>query len=369
MSTLGMCEKIVRVLAWFVAAVLASILLLAAAIRVDQYVLRYRAERLQSDIRSLELRRSTFADARRLEDRWFDKTKEKVCRPSWCDLDISLNNTSARHLEFFLNHLAVRALYHSLGGRAAGAYAFIQVRDNILWGKGIGVGIETLDTEPDGRRVEYALLGRIGTDSPPWVRARHPEYQIGRPDACTSCVDGWVKFTPFADPRDVSRLTDLNFTCITRWRHCTEQADILPTAWKELRAEIAEGAGNDPNPCTPAVIRSLSRQTHRLELLKVIKLKPDPNLPLMTVRLLSGSAPQRPDQWQEFDLPADLIGLGVVQLGEQFLMFDNGACRAVPATEENLKAARLGAVEGWISPAHPLDLPFGKPSPPEFDVH
>ena len=364
-----MCKKIVRILAWFLAAVLAPILLLAAAIRVDQYVLRYRAERLQSDIRSLELRKSTFADARRLEDRWFDNTKEKACRPSWCDLDISLNNTSARHLEFLLNHLAVRAIYHSLGGRVAGAYASIQVRDNVLWGKGVGLGIETLDTEPDGRSVEFELVGSIGTDSSPWGRARHPEYQIGRPSACTSCVDGWVKFTPFADPRDVLRLTDLNFTCITRWRHCTEQADILPTAWKELRAEIAEGAEDDPNPCTPAIIRSLSRQTHRLELLKVIKLKPDRNLPLMTVRRPPGSTPQRPDQWQEFDLPADLIGLGVVHLGEQFLMFDNGACRAVPATEENLKAARLGAVEGWISPAHPLDLPFGKPSPPEFDVH
>jgi hypothetical protein len=364
-----MCKKIVRSLAWFLAAVLTSILLLGAAIRVDQYVLRDRAERLQSDICSLELRKSTFADVRRLEDRWFDNTKEKVCRPSWCDLDISLNNTGARNLEFLLNHLALRAIYHSLGGRVAGVHAFIQVRDNILWGKGIGLGIETLHTEPDGRRVEYELVGSVGTDSAPWVRARHPEYQIGRPSACTSCVDGWVKLTPFADPRDVLRLTDLNFNCITRWRRpCTEQADILPAAWKELRAEMAEGAEDDPNPCTPAIIRSLSRQTHRLELLEVIKLKPDPNLPLMTVRRPPGSMPQRPYQWQEFDLPADLTGLGVVHLGEQFLMFDNGACRAVPATEENLKAARLGAAEGWISPAHPLDLPFGKPSPPEFDV-
>jgi hypothetical protein len=89
----------------------------------------------------------------------------------------------------------------------------------------------------------------------------------------------------------------------------------------------------------------------------------------MTVRRLPGSTPQRPDQWQEFDLPADLIGSGGVHLGEQFLMFDDGACGAVPATEENLKAAQLGATEGWISPAHPLDLPFGKPSRPEFDVH
>jgi hypothetical protein len=31
-----MCKKIVRILAWFLAAALASILLLAAAIRVDR---------------------------------------------------------------------------------------------------------------------------------------------------------------------------------------------------------------------------------------------------------------------------------------------------------------------------------------------
>lgn len=257
----------------------------------------------------------------------------------------------------------------TVSARAAGAYAFIQVRDNIVWGKYISLGVETLDTEPDGRHVEYQLVGNIGTDPPMRVRARHPEYQIGGSNICTGCRLGWVNFTPFADPLDVLRLTDVNFACITRWRHCTEQEDILPTAWRELRAEIAEGAEDDPNPCTPAIIRSLSRQTHRLELLKVIKLKPDPDLPLMTVRRLSGSTPQPPDQWQEFDLPADLIGLGGVHLGEQFLLFDNGTCRAVPATEENLKAARLGAAEGWASPAHPLDLPFGKPSPPKFDVH
>ena len=46
-----MCKKIMRILAWFLAAALAPILLLAAAIRVDQYVLRYRAERLQAPVR------------------------------------------------------------------------------------------------------------------------------------------------------------------------------------------------------------------------------------------------------------------------------------------------------------------------------
>ncbi len=148
--------------------------MLAGAIRLDQYVLRSRAERLQSDIRSLELRKSTYADARRLEDRWFDKTKEKVRRPSWCDLEIFLNNTSAQHLEFFLNHPAVVAIYHLFGGRVAAAHSFIQVRDNVLWGKGINVGIETLETRSDGRRVQYDLEGSIATDPILFVRLEIP---------------------------------------------------------------------------------------------------------------------------------------------------------------------------------------------------
>ena len=231
-----MRRRILRLFGWLVSSLVLLIALIAGAIRLDQYLLRWRAERLQSDIRLLELRRGTYDDARQLESRWLNYTKEGVCKPYWCDLQIVLNNTSSRHLEFLLNHLAVRAIYHRLGGRVAGTYAFIRVRDNLLWEKSISLGIETLTIEPDGRRVEYWLAGSIGTDDHfTWVSARHPEYQIGGPNACTSCREGWVYFTPFADPQDVLRLTDLNFACLTRWRHCAEQADILPTAWKELR--------------------------------------------------------------------------------------------------------------------------------------
>jgi hypothetical protein len=117
-----------------------------------------------------------------------------------------------------------------------------------------------LTTEPDGRRVEYWLAGSVETDDHfSWVSARHPEYQIGGSNICTSCRLGSVHFTPFADPKDVSRLTDLNFTCFTRWRHCTEQADVLPAPWKEMRAEVPEDRQNGPDPCSLDTIRVLSR--------------------------------------------------------------------------------------------------------------
>jgi hypothetical protein len=354
---------ILRPLAWLLGVCAVVVVLLAGAIHLDQYVLRWRAERLQSDIRSLELRKSTYEDVRHLEDRWLDESKEAVCRPSWCDLQISVGNIGDRHLSFLLNHLTVRAVYHRLGGRVAGAGAFIRVRDNLLWEKSIGLGIETLSKESDGRNVEYDLEGSIGTDDHfTWVSARHPEYQIGGPTACMGCKTGWVKFTPFADPQDVLRLTDLNFTCITRWRHCTEQADILPTAWKELRAEGADRWWL--RACTPAMIRVVSRQTHHVDLVKVIELEPKEPVPSMTVRRLSRVPFQLENWWPEFPLgmdPSDNI-----HLGDKLLHFEHG-CQTVPATAENMKAAQLGAGEGWISPAHPLYLPFA-PAKPKIDV-
>jgi hypothetical protein len=352
---------ILRPLAWLFVGLLLATILLAGAIRLDLYVLRWRGERLQADIRALELRKSTYADARRLRDRWFDNTQEGVCRPSWCDLNIFVNNADFKYLQFFLNHPRVLAVYHALGGRGAGVYAFIQVRDNVLWGKGINLSIETFETEPDGRHVQYQLEGSIGTqDRLTWISHRHPDYVIGRPTGCMGCKDGWVQFTPFADPQVVLRLTDLNFSCITRWKQCTERVDILPTAWKEVRAEVPEWTQPGWGRCTPAVIRVVSRQTHHVDLAEVIKLELKEPVPTMTVRRLSRVPFQLDNWWPEFPLivdPADNI-----HVGDKLLLFEDG-CQTAPATAENMKAAELGASEGWINPAHPLPLPFGEISP------
>jgi hypothetical protein len=359
---------ILRPVAWLLGIGAVVVALLAGAIRLDQYVLRRRAERLLSDIRSLELRKSTYADARRLEDRWLDESKEAVCRPSWCDLQISVDNVGARHLAFLLNHLTIRAIYHGLGGRVAGVGSFLRVRDNLLWGKGMGLAIETLSTESDGRNVEYDLEGSIGTDDHfTWVSARHPEYQIGGPTACTSCREGWVKFTPYAAPQDVLRLTDLNFACLTRWRHCTEPADILPTAWREMRAEAAKAAQNGRESCTLPMIRVLSRQSHHVDLVKVIKLELEPAVPSMTVRRMSRVPFQLENWWAEFPLVVDASDN--IHVGDRLLLLEDGWCQTVPATAENMTAAQLGAGEGWVSPAHSVGLPFDTFKPPKIDVH
>jgi hypothetical protein len=205
-------------------------------------------------------------------------------------------------------------------------------------------------------------VGSIGTDDRiTWISHRHPEYQIAGPSACQGCRSGWVRLTPFADPKDVLRLTDLNFACITRWKQCTEQADILPTAWKEVRAEVPQWTLNGWWRCTPAVIRVVSRQTHHLDLVQVIKLELNEPVSYMTVRRLSRVPFYLENWWPEFPLvvdPSDNI-----HLGDKRAVFEDG-CQTAPATAENMKAAQLGASEGWINPAHPLPLPFGEINPP-----
>ncbi len=357
---------ILRPLACIVGGAIVAIALFAGAVRFDQYLLRRRGERLQSDIRSLELRKSTYADVRRFEGRWLDEAKEGVCRPSWCDLSFTLYNAGSRHLQFLLNHPALVAIYHELGGRAAGVYSSIRIRDNLLLEKSISLGVATTSSEPDGRRIDYELVGSVETASLSWVSTGHPEYQIGGPNGCMGCRAGWVRFTPFADPKDVSRLTDINFTCITRWRPCTEQADILATAWKELQTEKADMT-DAFDVCAPPVIRVLSREAHRVVLTKVIKLtRSADGSVVVTVRRVPNGVPPYAHEWQENTFTVDAIP--GIHIGTQLLAFDDARCRAVQATEENLNAARLGAVEGWVSPAHSLGLPFGTFTSPRMDV-
>src|SRR6266536_481154 len=159
-----MGRKVLRLLTSLGAVVCLSALLLAAGVRLDNYILRRRAEHLLADIRSLELRKSTYSDARKTMDRYGDNVRiEGPCQPYWCDALISLDNTVWKHIAFFGKRQNLLHFYSGVGGRVAYVRASIRVRNNIVWGKRFAEIVEsgTCWKETGGGRVCLTLIGTI----------------------------------------------------------------------------------------------------------------------------------------------------------------------------------------------------------------
>jgi hypothetical protein len=212
---------------------------------IQRYVLRWRAEHLVADIRSLQMGKSTWADAQKLMTRW----------GAWGNYEGSCNSTHCTYqivIVAFNKHFWMDAPYLALGprdsrrlgirGDAAGAR--LEVIDGVIWAKDYFVEID-VSTSDDGEEGEYGLEASARTD---WRTERfanflnpdHPEYSVGRPGACEGCKAVWVRYTPFADPSVVNGLMDFNLACLSQRVPCLDQIDLMPRIWKQVLAETQE---------------------------------------------------------------------------------------------------------------------------------
>jgi hypothetical protein len=250
----------------------ALLFLVVLASQVEQHFFRRRAELLLSQIQSVELRKTSWEDARNQFRRWNANSKlDEHCDSHKCSLKITLNEfvfgyvTQRNLFEKLDDYLRwrlklsydqgpfVRAefwllrLYMRLGGHPARVIASIGMNDEVVWNKGISVWVETFAHPADGtaeQPFEFSLFAEAQSvpsfHDERWVSRQsklHPDYAIGRPSGCFVCVDGWVMFTPYAAPEDVKRLMTLNLSCLTRWQPCISQSDIMPAAWSQYLAE------------------------------------------------------------------------------------------------------------------------------------
>ena len=173
-----------------------------------------------------------------------------------------------------MDHQALVYVYQLLGGRPAMIDGFIRVRKNIVWGKGINAGVASyFGRDQGGGWFFFSLIGRAGSGSPDMISSLHPEYGAGTPSGCTFCQEAHVVFTPYADPADVKRLMDINFSCLTSWHSCKTKADILPTAWNEYTAEEKSERNPAQQTCSPDVVRALSRESRRVVIGEVTKVE------------------------------------------------------------------------------------------------
>ncbi|MGA9391552.1 MAG: hypothetical protein WBV69_14015 [Candidatus Sulfotelmatobacter sp.] len=237
-----------RLLRNFILGALAALCLLIAAIRVQQYVLRFRSERLLREVRALDLGQATFADAQYIFRRWPTTPDADPCVPAHCDFEIRLSDLSYSHLGFWANHPQLQRAYDSLGGRPATVTARVLIHDGLIWGKFFRVEVDVFPQETDlFGPYGYGLIASASTwqasDTRVWqTRTLHPDYWIGQPSGCEICVAVYTGFTPFANRSDIQRMMQFDLSCLTRWRSpCRTQGDIMPAAWKQAQDEKAAG--------------------------------------------------------------------------------------------------------------------------------
>jgi hypothetical protein len=336
-------------------------LLMAAAVRLDQWLLRRSAEHLLSDLRSLELRESTYGDARKIMVRWHNDLRQGgPCQQVRCDFQVVIGDTFWRYSDYFAYHPRLALLYRSLGGRAAAVWGFVHVREGLVVGKGIEAGVESHSvSSEDGSSFDFVLMGRARSDWPMVIRSLHPEYSLGGPDGCTNCVTIWATFTPFADVLDVRRLMDIDFSCFTRWKPCTTKAEIMPAAWNQLLAEKDAEAWPAKSTCSPSTIRTLSREASTVAVGEVTEVSPCEPSPEITLRLTDNLKQRRafylpwqilPGQLEKYRLPSNIHA----QKGDRYVVFfdgsnpyltDSDGCEFVAANEKNIAAVQRGIGE------------------------
>lgn len=290
-----------------------SLLFLAAVLagHIQQHFFRARAELLLSEVRALELRKTPWAAAQAQLQHWgTHRQLDDRCNERSCSLTIKLNDfaygyVTDRNLfvkldDYFrwrlklsystgpLDHalwFLVRG-YIRMGGRPAEVEANVDVRDGVVWGKGITVRIETYAEgsawgASDGGTEEYTLIAssysipRFGffgdRESAPQL-ALHPEYEIGRPGGCEICVLVWAKFTPFAAPEDVMRLMSVNTACLTRWHPCLTENDIMPAAWSQYMAERSRVSRTPYRvPCPSFIYKIVGRDSVHIGVAEVLE--------------------------------------------------------------------------------------------------
>jgi len=233
-----------------IAAFTVGLLLLGtvALVRMQQCLLRWRAERLLSDIRSLQLGKSTWADAQKIMTRWGAwGFYEGSCTEKRCAYQIAFRDVSRTfpvmsvpdgnlHAEPQERKAWVLKAYRILGGQPALVAARVEVINGAIWGK----GYELYLSIPDGSYTnegEYVLSTYAETvwrrkDLHDSYKANPTDYRIGRGEPCSGCEIIEAQYTPYADPKFINDVMNFNLDCLTRFILCRHPEQIAPGMWQ-----------------------------------------------------------------------------------------------------------------------------------------
>jgi hypothetical protein len=342
---------------WVLTSLLVIYLGLLAAVQISQRITRRRAEHLLSDLRGLQLERSSWSDAQALMQRWgrwghYDGT----CDADHCEYWIRFDSlgmvtwptaTWGRFFNLFSRYAEMATSV--LGAHLPSVAGGFRLQNNLV----VGTSFSLATNVPGaGNPLLSGVAGTRTRNLEPYdlwpEKDPHPEYRTVLRTGTVGYF--FTQFTAATKPEDVEWLTAFNFSCMTRWVPCEGMGDLLPSAWAKHKAEskqvsaIWERIGNCTYP-----LKELIEASERVALVQVEK----PNTqkrqwspyPARLVESLKGSS-----SWHSGDARAIWSGTDPVAPTEILLFTDDSDpvyphdCGVIPATPENLRTVKAAAV-------------------------
>jgi len=376
-------------LLWFLAlAVLGLLLAPFVAVQIQERIFRHRAEQLLADMRTLMLHKANLAEMQTVLSRW---SPDSGCIEQDCGLQVDI---SYGPFVLFLDHRPVAEInvlprrqsklwlvpFRLCGGRLAHVRAHARVERGVLYWIDYQIDLEVSARPDDGIAMEtqqhymqYILSAAARYDwrfSLPadWHGLTlHPDYFIeqGAPQRSEVYPPSILaELGPGANPGDVSRLANFNFSCLTRLEPCRKPEDLMPQAAAQFAREEPQLAqARQLQICGPDMLRLMARDAGRAGVVEVIGSHSEPHfseVPVPIVRLIQDFKPAR--GWEAGETRELLIldsntGLAVrslppevrpgnrfIMLAEPYLLFDRLAetysCGVAPLTPTNLDLVR-----------------------------
>lgn len=218
---------------------LISLLIVAWAVgEVLQWRMRWRAEKLLDDVRSLQVNRSTDAEARALLQKWARwGSVQTYCREDGCNAYVVVRRWMPEFMQAEPIGKApqwLASLIDLTGLRASDFSARFDTKNGLVTGTGFteSIGLPVRDWySRDGAYVPDLMVSSGEStefndhEREAYVQPTHP-HRIAR--RMKGPYGVFVKFTPKEMPAEKAALMDFHFGCVTQFIPCKDESEILP---------------------------------------------------------------------------------------------------------------------------------------------
>ena len=359
------------------------------AVQIQERIFRHRAEQLLADMRLLMMHKAQLPEIRAVFERWHPSEVYCDSYQCWFRSDISYGPFTPFLDYSYVPDIAILQWPHQsklwlvpfrmYGGRRAHIRAAAYVERGVLHGLDYQIDLEISALPDDYSNVketqqQYILSAsaqyhwRFSLPADWQGLTLHPEYFIKEgapPRGEIRSPDVFAAFGPGADPGDVSRLGNFDFSCLTRLMPCRKPEDIMPEAAAQFAREEPQLAQvRKEQACSRDMLALMARDAGRAGVVEVTESRTEHLgdwgvVPVPVVRMIQDFEPAsdwRIGQTHELvildadtqqpgpNLPGD------VRLGNRFILLAGSGihyrwvetyrCGIVPLNPANLQLVR-----------------------------